>query len=358
MKVGVITSPLAAPFVIYKKKKGKDKGEYSGIAIDIWEKIAEIKQYDFQYVNAGDSYSKAIKNIDEYDIVIGDFRKNPERIQKISFTIPFFMSKRTFIEREEFFIIEILFYIIKSLALIFLFIVFLTPFSFFILNSQGHFQKFSLDELKNKGLFKSNLLKNIINTVIFTSLSLIYRKPSIFTPFTNVIKFTSWVYAIFGIIIISLFIAGMVEIFRKYYTNGKTPFKGNKILTWKTKRDTYKQINDAYGIPKPLKKPKSKRKRLSAKPLLDEFVKDNNSYDNLKIREDVAYYFKKNNEKYKDIQLNGKQIGWDALHFVLPKNSNHLEDINNTILKLQERGDTKDIIKTHLGYSMSKYGMV
>ena len=42
MKVGVITSPLTAPFVVYKKKKGKDKGEYSGIAIDIWEKIAEI----------------------------------------------------------------------------------------------------------------------------------------------------------------------------------------------------------------------------------------------------------------------------------------------------------------------------
>ena len=28
MKVGVITSPLTAPFVVYKKKKGKDKGEY------------------------------------------------------------------------------------------------------------------------------------------------------------------------------------------------------------------------------------------------------------------------------------------------------------------------------------------
>ena len=357
MKVGVITSPLAAPFVIYKPKDKKNK--YSGIAIDIWEKVAENKQYDFQYVNAGDSYSNAIQNIDEYDIIIGDFRKTPKRSQMVVFSIPFFMSKRTFIEHKETFFIDIFSYIIKFLAAVFLIVVFLTPFSFFLLKHQGHLNKSSWKDILKTGVFKSSLLRNIKDSAIFTALGIIYRKPSMFTPFTSMIKYVSWVYAIIGIVAISYFIAGMIEIFRKFYTNGNTPFRDKKILTWKNKSDTYKQINDSYGIAKPMKKPKGNGdKRLSAKPLLDEFVRDEDEYDHLKIREEVAYYFKKNNDKYKNIQLHDKQIGWDALHFVLPKHSNLLEDVNHTLLKLQERSDVKTIIKKYLGYSMSKYGMV
>lgn len=356
MKVGVITSPLAAPFVIYKPKDKKNT--YQGIAIDIWEKIADFKQYDFEYVNAGDSYSTAIKNIGNYDILIGDFRKTPDRNKKVLFTIPFFMSKRTFVEKNENFTLEVFLYIIKFLASVLLIILFLTPFSFFLLKSQGHMKSSSFKEIADKNIFKSNFFLNFIDSFIFSALSIIYRKPSMFTPFTNIIKYASWFYAIIGIILISYFIAGMIEVFRDEYTNGNTPFKDKNILTWKNKSDTYKQINDAYAVPKPLKRPKSKRKRISTKPLLDEFVREDKNYDHLKIREDVAYFFKKNSSKYKDIQLNGKQIGWDALHFVLPKKSPHLEDINNTLLKLQERSDIKTIIKKHLGYSMSKYGMV
>ena len=79
MKVGVYTGTSnAAPFVIKEGKK------YSGIAIDIWERVAKDLDIDFYYIKAEDDLELAIDDLRDglYDILIGPISMNESRFEK------------------------------------------------------------------------------------------------------------------------------------------------------------------------------------------------------------------------------------------------------------------------------------
>ena len=342
IKVGVLCAQRSPPFCMYDEKTKI----FSGIAVDLWKKIAESKNYEYEFIFAGTNYSDAISDIKKYDILIGDFIKSERRLQYVDFTIPFFLSKHTFIERDSHIAWKLLKYILSFIVILFTIIIACVPITISILATDKiiQFQNFK----------KYTFLKEIFtDAFLFTALSFIYRKPSVFKPYSSKTKILMWFYALGGFLLLCLFVAGMIEIFKNQYSDSSQPYKDKQIVTTKNKKNTYKNIRDKYAIPNPVKL----KTEDSITPLLDEFLK-NKKNDYLKVHEDKAYYFKKKKSKYGDIDITENELGWLGRYFILPKKSKYLQEINTEILKLRASNETKNIIKKYLSYRQSKYAMI
>lgn len=346
LKVGVITSPRAPPFVIYDEKTK----EYSGIAIDIWKKIAEEKDYKYKFIDAGKSYKTAVENIDKYDIVIGDTMKTKSRTKTIDFSIPYYLSRSSFAERENNIYVQVGKYIIYFLSILFTTILILTPISILL---QLKDQNLNFEDFKNP----KNLFNFLYDGALFTSLSIIYRKPSFFKPYSTHQRNYMIFLAIVGFFLLCFFIAGMIEIFKKKFSIDETPFKDNTVLTKKNKKNRYKIIKDKYATPVSYVIDDDD----SLQPLLDEFVREK-KYDNVNIYEDKGYFYKKRHfdidNKYDDVKFSKQTLGWNGRYFIMPKKSKLLKDVNIQIMKLRDANDTKKIVKKYLSYRLSRYAMV
>jgi len=84
IKVGLRNSP---PFVIL------DSAEYSGVSVDLWEKIAPSLNLDFEYVPYND-LGKMLKAIEseEIQICINPLTVTSERLTRFSYTQPYYIS--------------------------------------------------------------------------------------------------------------------------------------------------------------------------------------------------------------------------------------------------------------------------
>jgi polar amino acid transport system substrate-binding protein len=74
----------------------------SGIAIDIWEEIAEDKSWDYQYskYNSVDAAVKALSD-NEVDLVIGPISITSARLAEVDFTQPFYNSSISILSRKD-----------------------------------------------------------------------------------------------------------------------------------------------------------------------------------------------------------------------------------------------------------------
>lgn len=84
LRIGMRSSP---PFIIM------DQDSYSGLSVELWEKIAAEKDYSFTYVpydDLGDLLEAIEKN--EVDLSINPLTVTSERLTKFSFTQPYFIS--------------------------------------------------------------------------------------------------------------------------------------------------------------------------------------------------------------------------------------------------------------------------
>ena len=125
MRVGITAEP---PFVIPISDK-----DYSGISIDLWEKIAEQHAINFEYVRFQDHLG-LIRSLDfgEIDISVNPIHVNEIRLKLLDMTQPFFVSSlgvaATQIEKSQvglfirnFFSLEFLRVILLLVLVIFVF---------------------------------------------------------------------------------------------------------------------------------------------------------------------------------------------------------------------------------------------
>ena len=72
------------------------EGHYSGIAVDIWEKIAKMNHWQFVYIPLSSSYMESIidtlANSNKLDVVIGPVSVSAARLEKVEFSRPFYLS--------------------------------------------------------------------------------------------------------------------------------------------------------------------------------------------------------------------------------------------------------------------------
>jgi polar amino acid transport system substrate-binding protein len=84
LRVGVAGSP---PFVIQRGDR------FEGIAIEVWEEVAQNEKLDYELVpqpNVEASLDAVARG--ELDLAIGPIGITPERLEKVTFTQPFFLS--------------------------------------------------------------------------------------------------------------------------------------------------------------------------------------------------------------------------------------------------------------------------
>ena len=79
-------------------------GHYSGIAIDIWETIANSHNWDYTYVPLTLNVTEELKKLGpsgDLDVVIGPISVNMKRLQIVDFTRPFFISSVNIITKHH-----------------------------------------------------------------------------------------------------------------------------------------------------------------------------------------------------------------------------------------------------------------
>ncbi|HRG63158.1 MAG TPA: transporter substrate-binding domain-containing protein [Burkholderiales bacterium] len=71
-------------------------GHYSGIAVDIWERIAKINHWQFVYTPLSSNHMESIidtlANSNNLDVVIGPISVSATRLEKVDFSRPFYLS--------------------------------------------------------------------------------------------------------------------------------------------------------------------------------------------------------------------------------------------------------------------------
>lgn len=94
LKVGVGGTP---PFLIRQKNNN-----FRGIAIDTWEEIAFVNNFEYELVLYTDT-QKALDAVatGDLDLLAGPFTITAERLQKVNFTQPFFVSSLGVVVQEE-----------------------------------------------------------------------------------------------------------------------------------------------------------------------------------------------------------------------------------------------------------------
>lgn len=86
LKVGLYDSP---PFVMMDVN-----GSYTGLIVDIWEKIANDMNIDYVYETYNGSINGMVDELSQnkFDIILGSITINDTRMEKIDFSQPFYIS--------------------------------------------------------------------------------------------------------------------------------------------------------------------------------------------------------------------------------------------------------------------------
>jgi polar amino acid transport system substrate-binding protein len=82
----VVGTKEAPPFAIKN-----DKGEWSGISIELWRKVADQIKLKYRFVDAG-SMPALLDRLEkgDFDVAVAAITVTPEREQRIDFTLPYF----------------------------------------------------------------------------------------------------------------------------------------------------------------------------------------------------------------------------------------------------------------------------
>lgn len=94
LKVGVITD---SPFAL------KDGSTYRGLAIELWENVAEKNHWAYRYQFAGADVAPAIAALKahRYDVLIGPISVNAKRLLAVDFSRPYFINNIGVIEKKK-----------------------------------------------------------------------------------------------------------------------------------------------------------------------------------------------------------------------------------------------------------------
>ena len=71
------------------------EGHYSGIAVDLWERIAKENHWDYTFIPLGENAESNLNRLateSTLDIIIGPISVTSARLEKVDFTRPFYLS--------------------------------------------------------------------------------------------------------------------------------------------------------------------------------------------------------------------------------------------------------------------------
>lgn len=85
LRVGVVSG---SPFAF------ENAGVYGGLAIDLWQKIAEQNKWSYQYLPTGEDVYESLQQLQagKFDLLIGPISVNEKRLYIVDFSRPYFIN--------------------------------------------------------------------------------------------------------------------------------------------------------------------------------------------------------------------------------------------------------------------------
>lgn len=110
-------------------------GHYSGIAIDLWERIAKYYNWEYTYIPLGQNIKDGINTLangTSLDIIIGPVSVTSARLKEVDYTRPFYLSSIGVITKKHEISLWDIFKVIFSKNLFHVIIIFVSVFIFYL----------------------------------------------------------------------------------------------------------------------------------------------------------------------------------------------------------------------------------
>ena len=327
LKVGVVVNP---PFVI------KNGAVYTGIAIDLWEEIAQGLGTSYVFIEHPSGSDKPFNSLQksELDVLVGSLSITLDRHQEADFTLPFFMDKIIAITSLDymhniFFFIKMFFFSAGGIIGVFilLFVVYI--------NLLWYYERF---HTKN---FPSSYKKGV--SYLFWTHVVSGRHLEVPKSFAGrfLILFHKSVFYFILVILNATFISFMTVTLVKYATSIHSLADLEKEKVGALKESKSFRAGTSLGL------------RVVSFESLEEGVKALEEGHLGAFLEDfsTAETFLKDNPKVR-LNITPVELKRDPYVFATPKGSPLLRDINTQILKLRIKEIPQKICKVYLPKSV------
>ena len=328
IRVGLVSNP---PFVV------TDGGQFSGIAVELWEEAAKLNNWDYKYQTSDEDLLKAVAGLEEneYDILLGDISPTAELYDSAHFTQPFIISHLTILYQKN----QSAF--IKSLEIIGQH--FLVPLFWVILVFSAMSVLFWKVEIKRKKVEQKDTQdRRVTHSGWLTSIAMIQGElPE--PPTTNGGRLVMLSSMIVGIFLSAIVTAAL--------TTSTTLLESDK--------DLYRQLSDIEDKVLLVAKESiaaSVVSELGGHPVETESVDDGfrilknnfNEYDGL-----VTQYLTGRKliaeDKTMRLALSKVNLRADISTFAVQKNSPYLRSLNRALISMRDAGTSRAICAKYLG---------
>ena len=333
MNVGVLSRGFE-PFVFV------NDDNYSGISIEIWERAAKFANIKYKYVDAGKSFTQAIKDLanGKYDILIGPYSINEKNYQIVDYTTPYFISKIGLCVKKKSIFEQMIYLFIKLITLLII-----------ILSASVAINMLYL-KIENKALMS---FKNILNVTFENTFSLLQGE-ILAHPKTTGGKFILLCYAIMGLIILAISISSIRSILDPNTSDNKSIYsyikEKNVIVRKGTKAEKIvkKLRGNAHAVSY------QGSKNYSYDDLIDKFIENTDKFS--AVCGDIPYIqytLSKGGNKYKDLTVHNDILALNTYSFPIRKGSKLLEKIDLGIITNKDDKINQLIASKYLGPSLS-----
>ena len=334
MNVGVLSRGYE-PFVFV------DGDDYSGISIEIWERVADKLNIDYKYVDAGTSLNKAYDDLmgGKFDMLIGPFSVSEKRYQQVDFTTPYYISKIGLcVPRQPMHerVLKLLLKIIIAISIIMIIC--------FVINMV--YIKYELNAKPS--------LQQGLNITFENAFSLLQGE-TMLHPKTRVGKFILFIYALIGLILLALVISSIRTAIDPDTAEDKSIYSYIKNKTVVTRKNSKAErlVKKLKGIPHSISYQKHK-KNYSYGDLLDEYLKTPQKLS--AIIGDIPYIkytINKGGEKYNSLKIHHDMLALNTYAFPIRKNNKLLEKIDYEMIKNKDDRIHQLIVSKYLGPDLS-----
>jgi len=324
--VGVTETP---PYVY------QDGDRYRGIAIELWEHIANRYQWHYRYINVGHNYTDVAKNVDRfgYDIAIGNFSATYKRLQWVDFSPPYLLnhiSILTYTKEKHIFSAVISTFVNSMLPILFVVLgVFIfASLLFWYLEHKRH--RYAMSE----SMFCTSIAMLSGNVVDI--------------PSTNINRVVFICILIAGVVLQAVVIATITDASMRFrlitdpFADGAS--FNNKYFVVESGSSFASLIYNRGGHVKEVSG--------GARSALDFYKKNQKTYDGFVVEHTVANYYKKMTPD-KRLMVSDINLSNDLLHFFYNKSFVYQKVVSENIYYMQANGEAKNICERYLGAEAS-----
>lgn len=328
--------PIRVGLVIYPPFAQFKNNQYTGIAVDIWQEIADIEHLHYRYIPLNEDIKTAIELVKEHklDVVVGPISTTFERGKSVDFSRPFFINMVGLaVPKAPQTPLDIFAIVAKSLVFVFGLIIIACVLFIYLLGLAE--RKFlSKDRGDEKSLYYIAWMYLISRRFLYLPVTL--RGKFIALLGTGIIGFL--VVTIVASISSSVTIALTYE--RDQFSDlGKLADKPIAAVEGTSHLEMSKQLGTMPVPAKDLAQAFSLLKKHKVEGVIGD-------------HESLRYHIKKN--KITNVHLADLILSYDELVFMLPLHSPLRKMIDQQILYLQDNGYTKMICERYIGLN-AKY---